>query len=574
MKKMYYFLFVAFLLSAFHQQSFSQTISDSVGAGFSKSFIVYQHPDTINKERVVQQVVGGLDLNGNGKKEFLYVTDNSFIGTGEKTRVGYSLFLFENSGDNKYSKIWSYHITDTVGGSFPHFCIADLNGNGKPEIVLGVQYDANLPTVGADPNRLLIFEFGSTTLPTTPTATWNFNAPAGSNNRPSALIAGDVDGDGKQELALAFRAFTGSTKGIIIASLNGDFAGPFTQWNKEVYDTTTVTATIFGTARITDIDNDGKKEFAFGYSGSAKLVVYEADAANTYSRYEWDLNKASGAAKLSGTTLSMAQADINGDGKNELLWGDGGNGNLWVLHDVDALKAFDSTYVSSKLHRIGSFSNQPLSTITGLRGIAAGHIDGNNKTDIFVSNRGRIWRLEYKGTGLVQDSSSYTTNIVYQDTNKTQMRWISFTGDTWAKSMGITATDMDGDNKAELLLANQKNGDADSGVTKVVILESNSTTSVGIDNNGQVVGTYTLDQNYPNPFNPTTTITFALSHAGKTEMVVYDVAGRTVATLVNGFMEAGSHAITFNASKISSGTYFYQLRVNGNVVTRKMNLIK
>ena len=85
---------------------------------------------------------------------------------------------------------------------------------------------------------------------------------------------------------------------------------------------------------------------------------------------------------------------------------------------------------------------------------------------------------------------------------------------------------------------------------------------------------FSLSQNYPNPFNPTTLISFDLPEAGPVQLVIYDLMGRTVQTLVDGNMSAGSHDITFDASQLSSGVYLYRVETPGFTSTRKMMLVK
>ncbi len=85
---------------------------------------------------------------------------------------------------------------------------------------------------------------------------------------------------------------------------------------------------------------------------------------------------------------------------------------------------------------------------------------------------------------------------------------------------------------------------------------------------------YALDQNYPNPFNPVTTIQFSLEKAGRTTLEIYNVLGQKVATLVNGELSAGAHRYQWNASGMASGIYFYRLRIQNFVATKKMILVK
>ncbi|HEY6952442.1 MAG TPA: T9SS type A sorting domain-containing protein [Bacteroidota bacterium] len=98
--------------------------------------------------------------------------------------------------------------------------------------------------------------------------------------------------------------------------------------------------------------------------------------------------------------------------------------------------------------------------------------------------------------------------------------------------------------------------------------------ATGIAGSGAVPAAYALFQNYPNPFNPTTTITFSIAKFSIVNLKIYDLLGREVATLANGAMSAGLHEVTFDASKLASGVYFYQLRAGDFVSTRKLLLLK
>ena len=90
---------------------------------------------------------------------------------------------------------------------------------------------------------------------------------------------------------------------------------------------------------------------------------------------------------------------------------------------------------------------------------------------------------------------------------------------------------------------------------------------------------FSLEQNYPNPFNPSTKIKYTVPSNVKREMSnvvlkIYDVLGNEVATLVNEEKSAGNYEVDFDASRFSSGIYFYMLRTGTNIATKKMILIK
>lgn len=96
----------------------------------------------------------------------------------------------------------------------------------------------------------------------------------------------------------------------------------------------------------------------------------------------------------------------------------------------------------------------------------------------------------------------------------------------------------------------------------------------GVENDKNVVTSYSLNQNYPNPFNPSTSIKFSLAEQGNVSLVVYDMLGRQVATLLNGVQSAGDHQVTFNASKLASGMYIYTLKAGNFTASKKMLLMK
>jgi len=112
--------------------------------------------------------------------------------------------------------------------------------------------------------------------------------------------------------------------------------------------------------------------------------------------------------------------------------------------------------------------------------------------------------------------------------------------------------------------------------------------SVKDDSENQIATQFSLSQNYPNPFNPTTTIKYTIPpnivssllavkasfSLSNTKLIVYDILGRVVETLVDRPQNPGNYEVTFDAKNLASGIYYYQLLVNDNFSKSKQNLVK
>lgn len=117
----------------------------------------------------------------------------------------------------------------------------------------------------------------------------------------------------------------------------------------------------------------------------------------------------------------------------------------------------------------------------------------------------------------------------------------------------------------------------------IELIKNNSTqslditlTSTGVNAElvTEQVRSFELHQNYPNPFNPSTNINFSLPESQQVSLKIYDISGREIATLIDGFKSIGEHSVSFDASNLSSGVYIYQLKAGNRVDTKRMLLIK
>jgi hypothetical protein len=109
-----------------------------------------------------------------------------------------------------------------------------------------------------------------------------------------------------------------------------------------------------------------------------------------------------------------------------------------------------------------------------------------------------------------------------------------------------------------------------SRIAQILVLTGIADTVLG----NEIEYTFYLEQNYPNPFNLKTTTVYGLSEKANVEIKVFDILGREVKSLVNEEKTEGRYEIEFDASDLSSGIYFYQLRAGSFVATKKMVLLK
>jgi len=107
-----------------------------------------------------------------------------------------------------------------------------------------------------------------------------------------------------------------------------------------------------------------------------------------------------------------------------------------------------------------------------------------------------------------------------------------------------------------------------------ILIKYTSNTS-SISGNGNTIDNFKLFQNYPNPFNSSTNISYSLRVKSLITLRIYDIAGKEITTLENGYKLAGEHKILFDAVNLSSGIYFYSLSADNKLIeTKKLIILK
>jgi hypothetical protein len=191
-----------------------------------------------------------------------------------------------------------------------------------------------------------------------------------------------------------------------------------------------------------------------------------------------------------------------------------------------------------------------------------------------------VWTKTYGGAGNDYASSVQQTSdggYIIGGATSTGA-WIvktDATGDTlWTKSIGFGAgiciqQTSDG---GYILLAETF---STSTLTDVYLVKTApDPTNIRQDSRIFIPEQFILEQNYPNPFNPITTIRFDLPKSAEVQLIVYDILGRKVATLVNKKMPPGIHEVEWNTANYGSGLYFYQLKAGNFSAVKKMLMVK
>ena len=130
------------------------------------------------------------------------------------------------------------------------------------------------------------------------------------------------------------------------------------------------------------------------------------------------------------------------------------------------------------------------------------------------------------------------------------------------------------DNSAGIILDMIADGDVEwmGGGISVINLCSSSPCELG--NNSFFPVEYSLSRPYPNPFNPVTSIRYSTPVYADVELIIYDIKGRQIQTLVNNFQTAGYHTINWDASSYSSGVYLIRMVSGQYIKTQKVMLVK
>lgn len=560
------------------------------------------------------------DLDQDGKPEVI-ATDYQNNGR---------VHVLELNGNN-LEVVWSSpKIYESTGsGSTPRWVrTGDLDGDGKGEIIFPI-------SKGSVDFEVQVWEWDGTTNNNYVLAiTLPFNAFAAQGvgnfrtNREVAMVY-DFDNDGSDELIMSNRDHR-----VYVLGISGDVPG-FGGWVVEGGDPAVVpvNSNAYSISHWhsvpADLNGDGTKEIVSHFwnfggfmtiksTGTDTYVYPDTGVANFYREF-LRLDNVDGVCYM-----GIQAIDVDGDGNDEIA---GIQYSAASDRDYDPFlinfNSGDNVQYGWTQDKFG-FIGENLWTVAGKStgsfwGIGAADLNSNGKQELLLGGVTGydVVALEYNGTGSLLDPANYTASVIYAGGHTTKnssldirdslgvIDTVSATGnESPFVSKMFAGCDINKNNKQEVLLSYQSVFDSvkytykhwDTGtstfVTDSVKMVRNTdqvtvrmleSTVTGIEET--VIGIitpddYMLEQNYPNPFNPTTTIKFSLPLQKTISIVVYDILGNEVKTLINDQeFEKGNYEVTWDGTNnfgtaAASGQYIYTMKYGNFSKSLKMTLLK
>jgi hypothetical protein len=457
----------------------------------------------------------------------------------------------------------------------------DVNGDGYSDVIIGANVYDNDQT---DEGRVYVYHGSSSGL--SASADWTAERnQAGANFGNSVSTAGDVNGDGYSDVIIGAyiydndqtdegRAFVyhGSSSGLS-ATVN---------WTAETY----LNDAYFGNSVSTagDVNGDGYSDVivgSYGYEngqiGEGRAYVFLGSSTGL-SQPVW-IAESDQAGAWFGYSVSSA-GDVNGDGYSDVIVGarlyDNGEtneGGAFVYYGnqegckrstLQQYKPSTSTVIgpngktgTSGQVRLNGFAKSPFGRADGklvyqyvTNGIPFGSITSSSGEQPSYTDLGTT----IGGVQLNQDISGIPINKNYRWRERIKYRPANNPYQVYSPWRYYTSYQ-------PLSFGSFK---------------PQNTQMVGVETTGgQVPEVFELSQNYPNPFNPSTTIEFTLVENSNVTLKIFDLLGREIAALVDGERNAGVlYQVVFDASKFSSGIYFYRLQTEKNSLAKKLMLVK
>jgi hypothetical protein len=580
--------------------------------------------------------------NGSSVRGCAFSPDADGDGNAEIAITNYAgyVHVFSVVGNDSIEMVWTSPKPAVGGGSTPrHVIFGDLDNDGRQEVIYQVSNDGiyifewdGVPgshNFGTQPSQII-------TAP--PLLTVNGNtefldiADVDGDGQPELLFA--FNGPSSNDTYFVISAVGGwDTGNPGFSSFQVEFAR-----SRSELDTYGMSGGTPYAAIPVNFDGQGNKEILLHCWNLKNVSPMTVPAADTYHLADTTHNKQNIYLSDPDDFVALMGGmvyDIDKDGREEVYlptwYGSAVSENSTKIHmifydpgsspteiDTSNVRAFDLSPV------IGTPDPLHLSYSANTLGFAYGDLDGNGKENLYFSgiyfgDAGfNIASMEYQG-GDKRDPANWILSIVYKGdpevlytmTIKDSLGTIDTTTTPWTAQVAHMFgedTDFDKDGKQDLLMPMQGWDDAhcdsiavttrtwnsgtsqyDEVTTKIAnpkrwvfrVLEGTGTTGVELKDLTVITpDDFVLRGNYPNPFNPSTTIRFTLPISKKVSLVVYDMLGREVKTLVaDQVYQNGTHDVIWDGTNdgnqsVASGNYIYTLTFGNYTKSGKMTLLK
>ena len=510
-------------------------------------------------------MVGPYDFDNDGYGDFIVAS--AYAG-----QYCNGVYHYEATDNDSITVQWVYTFYDLscTYDAYSSVAVGDIDGDNNPEILSLVDTS---PGVSGQ-KGLQIFEWDPDSLSflSSPTYTWDMGLD--SVWEAGQILVAELDGDSAQEIIVSVmdgpwsELGSGGSSRLMIFELDSvvDDSAIF---NIEYEDNVWTNWSGYNIS-TGDLDNDGLMEIYTVAYEYYHIIIHENSGEDQYE-YQTDFYVCSQQYERGNQSIIVTDLDENGT--NELFGVTSGTntlaGDLLTPGLFFAVQGVDDVSTLS----YGNF-NFFASYAGGLRQINTGDADGDGNPNLYLAGHYNeaVYDWEFNGDDPLA-VESFSERIIFMD--DTTDNYTPGNDQGKVRVAKLFPGDLDNDGYGDLVLSSASFA-ADK--PQLFMIEHDGTLETD-HSNYTIPNHVSISQNFPNPFNPETQFSYTLNESGTISLGIYDIMGKLIYTVYDGFQRAGNHNVLWsgldqNKRPVSSGVYFYRLVTQSNTISKKMVLAK